>query len=389
MHGEGTHYDAIVLGVGAMGSAALYHMARRGRRVLGLEQFNIPHDLGSSHGITRIIRLSYYEHPSYVPLLRRAYELWRELEQQAGQRLLYVTGSIDAGASGSRIFEGSRHACELHGLPHEILTSSELTRRFPAYRLPAGMMAVVQPDGGFLLPELCISAHVMLAQAHGAEIHAREKVLSWHTNQDGVSVRTVRGLYRADQMLISAGAWAGKLAHVLEPWLTPERQVLAWLQPKRPEWFTPGTFPVFNLEVDEGCYYGLPVFATPGVKFGRYHHRDETVDADSVERNCDDQDESILRSFAERYFPEGAGSTMSMRVCMFTNTPDGHFILDRHPQYPQVWLASPCSGHGFKMSSVVGEVSADLLDQGCSRHDIALHRLGRFQPVMRGADACG
>src|SRR5438876_5191743 len=175
----GMRYDAIVLGLGAMGSAALFHLARRGRRVLGIEQFNIPHDRGSYHGFSRIIRLAYYEHPSYVPLLRRAYELWRDLQRQAGEQLLFLTGSVDAGPAGSEVVEGSRASCAAHGLPHEVLTGAELNRRFPGYWLPPETRAVFQPEGGFLTPERCIVAHVRLAQAAGAEVHAREPVLDW------------------------------------------------------------------------------------------------------------------------------------------------------------------------------------------------------------------
>src|SRR5919108_3626492 len=169
--------DAIVVGVGGMGSAALYHLARRGRRVLGLERFSVPHEMGSSHGVTRIIRLAYYEDPAYVPLLRRAYELWRDLQRTAGDHLLHITGSIDAGPPGSPVFEGSRQSCELHGLPHEVLSSAQLGRRFPGYQLPSETMAVLQPEGGFLLPERCIVAHVNAALALGAEVHGREQVL--------------------------------------------------------------------------------------------------------------------------------------------------------------------------------------------------------------------
>lgn len=192
-----------------MGSAALYPLARRGHRVLGLERFNIPHTFGSSYGVTRIIRLSYFEHSSYVPLLLRAYELWRELEQDTGHRLLHITGSIDAGLPESRVFEGSRRSCEMHSLQHEILTSAELTQRFMGYRLPERIMAVLQPQGGFLVPELCISAHVMLAQTYGAEIHAREHVLDWEPVTRGIRVRTDRGVYEAAQLVISAGAGWG------------------------------------------------------------------------------------------------------------------------------------------------------------------------------------
>jgi sarcosine oxidase len=376
-------YDAIVLGMGAMGSAAVYHLAQRGRRVLGLERFNIPHHFGSSHGVTRIIRLSYFEHPSYVPLLRRAYELWRELEQQSSQRLLYITGSIDAGSPGSSVFEGSRGSCEQHGLPHEILTGAELTRRFPGYRLPAQMMAVLQPQGGFLLPELCISAHVMLAQVLGAEIHARERVVDWAPSNGCIRVRTERAVYETAQLVISAGGWVGELVPELKSLAVPERQVFGWLQPKRPEWFSSECFPVFNMGVEEGHYYGLPVFGTPGFKLGRFHHLEERINPNTMNRECDARDEQVLRTFAERYFPDGAGSTMALHTCIFTNTPDGHFIIDRHPQHDQVWIASPCSGHGFKMASVIGEIMADLVDRGETRHDISLHRLSRISMLQR------
>ena len=273
-------YDAIVLGMGAMGSAALYHLARRGRKCLGLERFNIPDDRGSSHGITRIIRLAYYEHPSYVPLLRRAYELWRELEIESGVRLLHITGSIDAGPPGSRVIEGSRASCEEHDLPHQMLSSRELTARFPGYRLPAETLALFQPDGGFLLPELCVSYHVILAQARGAEVHARERVLGWEPGAGGVIVTTDRARYEADRLIVSTGAWISEFVPALKGKACPERQVLAWLQPRVPEYFRPAAFPVFNLVVPEGRYYGLPVFGIPGFKIGRYHHRHEMTNPD-------------------------------------------------------------------------------------------------------------
>jgi sarcosine oxidase len=378
MTASASRFDVIVIGVGGMGSATLYHLARRGRKVLGLERYNIPHEMGSSHGITRIIRLAYYEHPSYLPLLRRAYELWRELQQQAGEQLLFITGSIDAGPAGSPVFEGSRLSCESFGLPHEILTGAQLNQRFPGYRMPRDTMALFQPEGGFLTPERCIVAHVTLALAHGADIRAREPVLGWEPTSNGVRVRTDRGVYEADKLVIAAGAWVARLAPLLADVAVPERQVLGWFQPLSPELFTPERFPVFNLLVEEGRYYGLPIYGVPGFKLGRYHHLDEAVDPDRVDRECYPRDEQVLRTFTERYFPEAAGPAMALRACMFTNTPDEHFILDRHPDYPQVCIASPCSGHGFKFCSVVGEIMADLAERGETRHDITKYRLGRL-----------
>jgi sarcosine oxidase len=364
-----------------MGSAALYHLARRGQRVLGLERFDIPHELGSSHGVTRIIRLAYYEHPSYVPLLRRAYELWRELETLAGEQLLHVTGSLDAGPPDSDVVQGSLRSCQLHDLPHELLTSAEITRRYPGYRLPAGHVAVLQPDGGFLLPERCVVQHVWAAQALGAEVHARERVLDWAPSPtgQGVRVRTERGTYEAGRLIVAAGAWSASLVRRLAGLAVPERQVLAWLQPTVPERFALGCFPVFNLLVEEGRYYGFPVFGVPGFKFGRYHHLGERVDPDQLQREPTDRDEAVLRTFAERYFPDGAGPTMALKSCLFTNSPDEHFLVDLHPQYPQVVVASPCSGHGFKFASVIGEILADLATGGQTGHDISLFRLARFK----------
>ena len=377
-------YDVIVVGVGGMGSATSYYLARRGKRVLGLERFGIPHAMGSSHGHTRIIRLAYYEHPSYVLLLKRAYELWREIQQAAGERLLHITESIDAGPEDSWVFKGSWESCKLHDLPHEVLTGAELHRRYPGYHLPADHLALVQPEGGFLTPEKCIVSYVMAAQARGAEIHARERVLEWEPLEGGVRVRTDRGLYEADKLVVTAGAWDGELLDVLDGLAVPERQVLAWLQPTRPERFRADVFPVFNLLVDEGRFYGFPVFGVPGFKFGKYHHLEEMVDPETVDREAHDYDEQLLREFAERYFPDGCGPTMDLQTCMFTNTPDNHFVLDLHPEYPQVSFASPCSGHGYKFASVIGEIMADLAETGITRHDISLFRLDRLtQPSRR------
>ncbi|MFE1598989.1 N-methyl-L-tryptophan oxidase [Methylobacterium sp. ID0610] len=377
-------YDVIVVGVGGMGSAALWQLARRGQRVLGLERYDIPHAMGSSHGISRIIRLPYYEDPAYVPLLRRAYALWREIEAASGDEILVITGSIDASPEDDEVFQGALASARLHDLPHEVLSAAEVNARFPAYRLPQKIRAVYQPQGGLVASERAIVAHVRAAQAHGAEVHARERVLDWQVASDrgGVVVTTDRGRYEAERLVLTAGAWASDLAAPLAGLAVPERQVLAWLQPQQPEWFTPVRFPVFNLQVAEGRYYGLPVYEVPGFKFGRYHHQGETGAPDALRREPDAADERLLRDFAERYFPAGSGPTMALRDCMFTNTPDEHFILDHHPEHPQVVLASPCSGHGYKFCSVIGEILADLATgDGTTRHEIGFLRLDR--PALR------
>lgn len=379
-------YDTIVVGIGGMGSAALYHLARRGDRVLGLEQFDIPHAMGSSHGVNRIIRLAYFEHPSYVPLLRRSYELWRELEAAAGEQLLYITGSIDAGPPDSVVVQGALRACAEHGLEHELLSAAELHQRYPGYRFPEGTQAIFQPDGGFVLSERAIVAHVNAAVAHGAEVHGREATLGWEAlAEGGVRVRTTKGVYEAERLIIAPGSWAGSLVPELAAVAVPERQVLAWMQPHRPEYFALGRFPVFNAMLEEGHYYGFPVFGIPGFKIGLYHHLRETVDPDQLDRGAiTDQDEAVIRTAVERYFPDAAGPTTTLSVCMFTNTPDGHFIIDRHPRHPQVIVAAGFSGHGYKFCSVVGEILADLARDGETRHDIALFRFDRFAEVGAG-----
>lgn len=364
-------YDAIVAGVGGMGSAALYHLARRGLRALGLERFDILHEHGSSHGVTRIIRLAYYEHTAYVPLLRRAYELWRELEGEAGERLLHVTGGVDAGG---RIYEGSLRSCVDHALPHEVVDGRELARRFPGYRLPRDLPAVLQPDAGFLLPERCVVAHVQGALARGAVVRARERALEWSGDGNrGFEVRTDRGTYRAPRLILTLGAWMGTLAALP---VVAERQVLVWLQPLRPELFEPPRFPIFNVEVEEGHFYGFPVHAVPGFKYGRYHHLGEAGDPETLDREPRREDEEALRPFAARYFPDGAGPTVALKVCLFENSPDEHFILDTLPS--GVVVGGGFSGHGFKFCSVVGEILADLALEGTTRHDVEFLRLSRF-----------
>ena len=371
-------YDVIVLGVGGMGSAACWHLARRGLRVLGLERFDIPHAMGSSHGYNRIIRLAYFEDPSYVPLLRRAYENWRELERLFGEQLLHITGSVDAGPPGSQMVEGSLQACREHALPHEVLSGSELKRRSPGYNLPNDHVAVLQSDGGFVSAERAIVAHVTLAQAAGAEVHAREPALDWQPTATGVRVRTERNTYEAGRLVISAGSWMADIVPGLRGVTVPERQVLGWFQPHDPAIFQPDRFPVFNMVVDEGKFYGFPAWHVPGFKIGRWHHLSETGNADELSRDVSLRDEAVLRECLSRYFPLANGPTMALRACFFTNTPDEHFIIDTLPGVPQVVVASPCSGHGYMFCSVVGEVLADLVQTGTSGFNLGLHGIDRF-----------
>lgn len=372
------HFDVVVVGVGGVGSAATYHLAGRGARVLGLEQFSIPHDLGSSHGLTRIIRLAYYEDPRYVPLLHQAYQLWHKLETEVGKQLLVTTGMLNIGPPGSFAFEGAWRSARLHHLPHEVLSADEVQHRYPAFQLPEEMQALYEPRGGFLLPEACIVGHVDQALLAGAQIHGHERVTHWKADGEGVRVITNRETYYADRLVLTAGPWTGKLLAAMHLPLQVERQVLGWFQPHQPELFQAGRLPVWGLVGDEGYAYGFPIYGVPGFKLGKYHHHRETVDPDTMNRTPDSRDEETLRAFLRRYFPLANGPTMALKSCIFTNTPDEHFILDHHPEWPQVILASTCSGHGFKMASVIGQILADLALAGKTKHPIDLFGLNRF-----------
>ena len=377
-------YDVIVVGVGGMGSATVAHLARRGVRVLGLEQYDIPHERGSSHGLSRIIRLAYFEHPAYVPLLHRAYELWWALEREVQERLLIITGSLDIGSTDSTVFGGALKAAQLHHLVHEVLEPEALRRRFPGYGLQAPLLGLYQPQGGLLAAERCTVAHVNTALRHGAHIHGREALQGWDSRSDDIVVRTSRGTYQAQRLVLTAGAWTHRLVAQYKGTLQPERQVMIWMQPRVPAHFHPGVFPVFNMAVEEGTFYGFPIYSIPGFKLARWHHLEQAIDDPaSMDRDCHPEDETILRAFVHRYFPDGDGPTLSMHTCLFTNTPDTHFVIDAHPDYPNVFIAGGFSGHGFKFCSVVGEILADLAQDGSTRHDISLFRVARFNQGMR------
>jgi sarcosine oxidase len=376
-------YDAIILGIGGMGSATAYHLARRGCKVLGIEQFGIPHEFGSSHGVTRIIRLAYAEHPAYVPLLRRAYALWRELETDAREQLLWITGGFDIGDPECELVRGSLRACREHHLAFELLDARAIAQRHPGYCLPANMVGVYQAEGGYVAPERAILSQVALAEAAGAEIHTRERVLGWSAEAGGVSVRTEHATYAANRLVITAGPWAAQCVPQLRPLAVPERQVLIWTEPREPALFAPEVFPIFNMEAPEGRYYGFPVHGVPGFKFGKYHHLHENVNPDAMDRECHAQDEALLREGVRRYFPAADGPTLAMQTCLFTNSPDEHFVLDLHPEFPQVSIAAGFSGHGFKFAPVIGEIMADFaLEGGCAKWDLSLFRLARFPHAL-------
>lgn len=371
-------FDVAVIGLGAMGSAALFELARKGRRAIGFEQFEPGHDKGSSHGESRIIRLSYFEHPSYVPLARRALEKWRDLERLCGETILSVTGVLEAGYPGSPVVAGSLEASRLHDLDHETLSAAEIRRRFPAFRLPFDWTGLFQPEGGFLRPELAIRHFVEQAQHRGAEVRNGTRVLAIEPFGAGIRVRTEGEVVEAGSVIVATGAWIGEFAPELKPHLKLTRQVLGWFAPQVPAHFTPENFPVFIVESENDACYGFPDFAGTGVKVASHREGSVLPSADDLAQNGDAQDEAQIRRMLALCLPEANGPLQRMRTCMYTRTPDEDFVIDRSPVDPRIILASPCSGHGFKFSSVIGEVLADLAIGATPANDISRFQIRRF-----------
>jgi sarcosine oxidase len=377
MHTTPERYDAIVIGVGGVGSAAVYRLAARGLDVLGLERFDVPHARGSSHGSTRIVRLTQPEDSSYVPLARATFEHWRDLERETGRELLTITGSVHAAEPDASFLDSARESLDAHGIAYEELSGTEVNERFPGYSLPEDYEAVYQPDGGFVDCERAIVAHVEAAHAVDATIHARERVEGWIETGEGIRVESDKGVYEADDLVLAAGAWTGRFLPDLSEFLAPTRHVMAWLQPRRPERFEPRNFPVFSLRGEQGSGYGFPVYDVPGFKFGVDPPSPTGTDPEAMAREPTTADEALHREFAETYFPDGAGPTMGLSTCLVTESVDGHFLLGSHPEHESVHVAAGFSGHGFKFSAVLGAVLADFVTENRTEHAIDRHQLER------------
>jgi sarcosine oxidase len=377
-------YDVIVLGLGGMGSAAAYHLAGRGLKVLGLEQFTPAHDQGSSHGKTRVIRQSYFEDPAYVPLLLRAYELWRTLESESGEGLLFEVGGLMIGAEASSVVAGSLRSAQTHGLPHEMLDAKEVTRRFPVLTPPANHIALYEKHAGFVMPEKCVKAHLDLAARRGAELHFEEKVLDWKATNSGVIVTTSQGTYEAGRLVIAPGAWAPQVLVDAGLPLEVERQLLYWFDTAiGTEPFQPERFPIFIWEAAANVQpYGFPSIDGPagGVKVALFRAPTTSIcTPDTIDRTVHAAEIETMRQSVLPLIPSLTGKCVRAVTCMYTNTPDQHFVLARHPRHEQVVIACGFSGHGFKFASVIGEVLADLAVSGSTSFDIDFLRPSRFR----------
>jgi sarcosine oxidase len=371
-------YDVIVLGLGGMGTAAAAELARRGHRVLGLEQFAPAHDQGSSHGHTRVIRTAYYEHPAYVPLVRRAFYLWHELEQRTGKHLLTECPCLSIGSPAGELVAGVTKAAEEHGLAVEPLDPAALVRRFPLFRFDASYVGTLERDAGFLYVERSVKAAAADAIAHGAKLNWGEPVREWKATDATVTVQTDKDTYHAARLVITAGPWATTLLGDLGANLTVMRQTPLWLAPPDLRPFARDRFPIFLADTPAGTFYGLPAIDPRGLKVAQHFGAPELAGPDAVDRSFRDTDETPVRAFVREHLPAADGPRQHGIVCLYTLTPDRHFVIDRHPRYQSVAVAAGFSGHGFKFAPVVGELLADLVETGTADGRTESFRIGRL-----------
>jgi monomeric sarcosine oxidase len=375
-------YDVIVLGAGAMGSAAAYYLAREGQRVLLLEQFHIDHANGSSHGNSRIIRYM-YDHPAYVGLAKAAYPLWRQLEAEAGEPLMHITGGIDFGHPDAATFKATLEAAHQHNIPVEHLTPDEAMRRFPALTIPQDHQVVYQADYGLLNASACVRAHVRLAVKHGAQVIENARGVRVSATAGSVTVQTAHSIYSAERIIITAGAWTNAALNGLGMALPLEvrRIQYAFFRPAQRQLYQPPHYPVMLLHTGSsfiGVPYSIPDYDQHGVKYA-YHDGPAVPDADSVKRTPDDDVPASLLPFFRQYVPGVVDAPhVETHVCLYTMTPDTHFVIDRHPLYEHVVYATPCSGHGFKFSTLIGQMLARLSHGQPVGHDLELFRADRF-----------
>jgi sarcosine oxidase len=369
-------FDAIVIGVGGMGSAALYQLARRGLNVLGIEQFHIGHDRGSSHGQTRIIRKAYFEHPDYVPLLHRAYEQWHELEREVGRELFCRTGLLLIGPPEGPIVAGVKRAARQHGLDIQSLSRREMDARFPVFRFDRDDEALFEFNAGFLRVEACVEAFAAQAMAHGATILTETAVESWSADGD-IRVRTSKGEFAAKSLVICAGPWAGKILADLKLPLEVRRKVVCWFDTVDPRYDVQHSCPVFGFDTAAGFIYGFPVIDHRGLKLANHSGGKLVFRPEEMDRELHPNDVMPLQRFLENHLPCVRSVVKEHSVCMYTMTPDEHFIIDRHPGHSNVFFAAGFSGHGFKFVPIVGSVLADLVIDGGTKEPIAFLSVSR------------
>jgi sarcosine oxidase len=381
-------FDVIIAGLGGMGSAAAYQVAARGKKVLGLEQYTPAHDRGSSHGKSRVIRLTLYREPAYIELLRRAYELWRQIEQDSGGSVLTVTGGLALGRRDHSVIAGGLRSAAAFGLPHEILAPADVQRRFPPFTPSAEMIGVFEPTAGFLRPEEAVQAYLNQASRRGAQLHFNEPVLRWEASPSGdhVLVATPTHVYEAARLIITPGPWARSAFTKLDLPFQVARLVMFWFDPVGgigP--FHPDRFPVYVCMPDGGeRFYGFPAHEGPrgGAKVA-FSLKQTPCTPETIDRHVHESEITLMREHLAQCVPALNGPCIACQTCMYTNTPDLNFVIGPHPAYPPCIVAAGFSGHGFKFVSVVGEILAELATEGITRHNIGLFAPTRFLDIQQ------
>ena len=370
-------YDAIVLGTGGVGSSALYHLARRGLKVLGLDRFAPSHDQGSSHGQTRIIRQACFEHPNYSPLLRESYRLWSELESQVNKKLYHEVGVLQIGPPDGVVVPGVLRSADENNLPVEQLTGDAIRGRWPGLKVPDGMEGVLESKAGVLMVEQCVQSHLDLAQQAGAELRWPVEVQGWKVGEP-VTVKTNEGEVEAKKLIITAGAWSGSLLAQLGLGFEVLRKSLFWYATDTEQYTVEKGFPGFLFELPNGIFYGFPQFDGQGLKVAEHSGGKPVADPLRLDRTIHQDEQERIERFLQEHFCSVSKQQTGHATCMYTMTPDEHFIVDRYPDNENVLIAAGLSGHGFKFTSVLGKILADLASQGETNLDIDFLSLDRF-----------
>lgn len=371
-------YDVAVIGTGGVGSAALYHLAQAGANVIGLDRFAPPHARGSSHGDTRVIRMAYFEHPDYVPLLRQAYQAWHTLETLSGQQLYFPTGVLQIGPEHGEVIAGIRHSAAKHNLAIESFTANEIPRTFPGVQTPENVVGLLERDAGYLLVSKCISAYLTAATGLGATLLTETPVERWEERGNEFVLHTSGNTLRAKQLVICGGAWAAQFVTDLGVPLTILRKHLYWFANQTSHYTTHSNFPVFLMETPSGIYYGFPQIDPQGVKLARHDGGEPIADANLHTQAEDRADQISVESFLSSYLPQLSRQCTRHATCMYTMTPDQHFLLGSHPARPGLHFASGLSGHGFKFASALGMALADLATTGQTSAPIDFLSVKRF-----------
>lgn len=375
-----TTYDAIVLGAGAMGSAAAYHLAKTGQRVLLLEQFEIDHQKGSSYGFSRITRYA-YEHPTYVHLMKSVFPAWSALEAEANETLFTQTGGLDFGRSDQKSLLNIIDSLDAEGIKYELWTAAEAKSHFPQFQFDLDMLIIFQKDGGILSASKCVRAQIRLAEQYGAEILANIPIVSITPHHDSVEVKTASDTFSAARLVITAGSWAKSVLGTLglDLPLIPLQCHEAYFETDQPADYEPSRFPTFiahMLNVYDRAPYGIASHEGSGLKVG-FHGGKPVEHPSEINYTPDENEVKRVLAFTKRCLP-GAQSLRTSRVCMYTVTPDENFLIDKHPEYPHIVFGGGCSGHGFKFSPLIGSILTDLALHGTTEHDISLFKVDRL-----------